>query len=54
MQNLKHIKKQIQDLEIHLKYLEKQLIHQNIQFELKYTHLERKLKEIGEIDVKTD
>ena len=50
MQNLKHIKKQILDLQIHSNYLEKRIIQQ----ELKYTQLKQKLKEIGEIDVKTD
>ena len=48
MQNLKHIKKQISDLEIHSNYLEKQIIQQKIQFELKYSYLEQEFKNLRE------
>jgi len=50
MQNLKHIKKQIQDLELHSNYLEKQLIQQSIKFELKYSYLEQELKKLQGVD----
>ena len=54
MQNLKHIKKQILDLEIHSNYLEKQIIQQKIQFELKYSYLEQEFKKLESAYVKTD